>query len=598
MNVSEKIIKHLAEHGVEHIFTVSGGGSIFLNDALGKSRRIKYVCCHHEQAVTMAAESYARMKNSLGVSLVTTGPGGTNAVTGIAGAWMDSVPTLTISGQVFLEQTIKGTDLRQLGIQEINIIDIIRPITKYAVMVERPDDIIFEIEKAIYIANEGRPGPTWVDIPANIQNSSIRSSGYKVYQKNKSNNINQKNISGKVIGNVISAIKKAKKPLIYVGRGIQIANAEDDLFDFVQKTGIPFVTSWNASELVDSNHPHYVGRPGMFGQRHANFIIQNADLIIAIGARLSIPQVSYNFNDFGRNALKIMVDIDKAELDKKTLDIDIKINADAGSFLKKINNFSDSINHDYTNWLGFCKNLEKKYPLVLKEWKKEKAPVNSYNFIGFLSEKLKEDDAIVTDMGIAFTGTHQSFRVKKGQRFYSNSGFASMGWGLPAAIGACFGNNNKRVICIAGEGGFQMTSQELATVIHYKLPIKIFIYNNGGYLTIKQTQEINFNGRLMGCNDESGLSFPDYEKLGKAYDMKSICIENQVNLSKRIDEILEYDGPVLCELIMDQNQPNIPKSAPKKLSDGSIVRTNFEDLFPFLNEEEIKSNMLTQKDKG
>ena len=593
MNVSEKIIQYLADYGIEHIFTVSGGGSIFLNDALGKSKRIKYICCHHEQAAAMAAESYARMKKSLGVSMVTTGPGGTNAITGIAGAWMDSVPTLTISGQVFLEQTIKGTNLRQLGIQEINIVDIVKPITKYAVMVERSEDAIYEIQKAIFIANDGRPGPTWVDIPANIQNSSIKTSEFKVFQKNKSNNTDQKFISSKVIDNVIRAIKKAKRPLIYAGRGIQIANAEETFLNFVRKTGIPFVTSWNASDLVASDHSHYVGRPGMFGQRHANFIIQNSDLMLIIGARLSLPQISYNFKDFGRNAFKIMVDIDKAELDKKTLDIDIKINADAGFFLKKVNNILGGIKTDFTNWLNYCKNLEKKYPLVLKEWKKAKDPVNSYNFIDILSEKLKGDDVIITDMGISFTGTHQTFRVKKGQRFYTNSGFASMGWGLPAAIGACFGNSNKRVICIAGDGGFQMTSQELATVMHYKLPIKIFIYNNGGYLTIKQTQEINFNGQLMGCNDETGLSFPKYKQLGKAYDIKSICIKNQVNLRAKINEILEYTGPVLCELIMDRDQPNIPKSAPRKLSDGSIVRTNFEDLFPFLNEEEIKSNMIT-----
>jgi|TARA_Y100000294_G_scaffold56423_1_gene53438 acetolactate synthase-1/2/3 large subunit len=593
MNVSEKIIQYLADYGVEHIFTVSGGGSIFLNDALGKSKRIKYICCHHEQAVAMAAESYARMKKSLGVSMVTTGPGGTNAITGIAGAWMDSVPTLTISGQVFLEQTIKGTNLRQLGIQEINIVDIVKPITKYAVMVERPEDVIYEIQQAIYIANEGRPGPTWVDIPANIQNSSIKSSDYKIFQSNKSNNTSHKFISDNVINDVKRVIKKAKRPLIYIGRGIQIANAEETFFNFVQKTGIPFVTSWSASELVASDHPLYVGRPGMFGQRHANFIIQNSDLMFIIGARLSIPQISYNFKDFGRNAFKIMVDIDKAELGKKTLDIDIKINADAGFFLKKIDNIFEGVKVDYSNWLDFCNNLEKKYPLVLKEWKKAKDPLNSYNFIDFLSEKLKGDDVIVTDMGLAFTGTHQSFRVKKGQRFYTNSGFASMGWGLPAAIGACFGNSNKRVICIVGDGGFQMTSQELATIMHYKLPIKIFIYNNGGYLTIKQTQEINFNDRLMGCNNESGLSFPKYIELGRAYDIKSICIKNQVNLSAKIDKVLEYNGPVLCELIMDQNQLNIPKSAPKILSDGSIIRTNFEDLFPFLNEEEIKSNLLT-----
>ena len=593
MNVSEKIIQYLADYGVEHIFTVSGGGSIFLNDALGKSKRIKYICCHHEQAAAMAAESYARMKKSLGVSMVTTGPGGTNAITGIAGAWMDSVPTLTISGQVFLEQTIKGTNLRQLGIQEINIVDLVKPITKYAVMVERPEDAIYEIQKAIFIANDGRPGPTWVDIPANIQNSLIKTSEFKVFQKNKSNNTDQKFISSKVIDNIIRAIKKAKRPLIYAGRGIQIANADEILLNIVNKTGIPFVTSWNASELVASDHPQYVGRPGMFGQRHANFIIQNSDLMFIIGARLSIPQISYNFKDFGRNAFKIMVDIDKAELGKKTLDIDIKINADAGFFLKKIDNIFEGVKVDYSNWLDFCNNLEKKYPLVLKEWKKAKDPLNSYNFIDFLSEKLKGDDVIVTDMGLAFTGTHQSFRVKKGQRFYTNSGFASMGWGLPAAIGACFGNSNKRVICIVGDGGFQMTSQELATIMHYKLPIKIFIYNNGGYLTIKQTQEINFNDRLMGCNNESGLSFPKYIELGRAYDIKSICIKNQVNLSAKIDKVLEYNGPVLCELIMDQNQLNIPKSAPKILSDGSIIRTNFEDLFPFLNEEEIKSNLLT-----
>jgi len=594
MNVSDHIMSFLAEYGVKHIFTVSGGGSIFLNDALGRCKDISYICCHHEQAVSMATESYARTNDTLGVSLVTTGPGGTNAITGVVGAWIDSVPTLTISGQVFLDQTINGSGLRQLGIQEINIVDIVKPVTKYSVMVSKPEDVIYEIEKAIFVAKDSRPGPVWVDIPADIQKTIADSIAFRRFEVLRKNNLERDRdkaiLNRDFVVPLVEKFRKARRPLVYIGRGVRIADAVGELREFLETTRIPCVTGWNANELLESDFSLNFGRPGMFGQRHANIIVQNADLILIIGSRLSIPQVGYSYEDFGRNAFKIMVDIDQQELDKKTLLLDVRIRADAKEFLQELIYLTGNQKLGYPEWISYCEYVQGKYPLVLEEWKREESLVNSYHFVSLLSDQLTGRDIVVTDMGLAFTGTHQVFKVKKGQRLFTNSGFASMGWGLPAAIGACVADKRK-VICLTGDGGFQMTSQELATVAHYRLPIKIFIFNNGGYLTIKQTQEINFSGQLMGCNDDTGISFPDWRKLAAAYEIETMTIETQVGLSDKIRNIIEYDGPVLCELLMDQDQPNIPKMAPKTNEHGEFVSQLFEDLYPFLSSEELADNM-------
>lgn len=597
VRVADKIIEVLAQRGVRHIFTVSGGGAMFLDDALAVSTEVEYICCHHEQAVAIASEAYARVRGGIGVSVVTTGPGGTNAISGVAGSWMDSVPHLILSGQVYLSQTMGGSGLRQMGVQEINIIDLVRPITKYAVMVEDAKEAIYHVEKAIHAATTGRPGPVWVDIPVNIQNARvleedlIRFDPVEAPPPRYDGDLSQK------VHQVVGWLQSAKRPLVHFGQGVKIAGALELLMQLVERYRIPFVTARNANQFVDWDHELYVGRPGTFAQRGANFAVQNADVYIAVGTRLSLPQTGYNSKDFARHATKVMVDIDKAELEKKTLAIDLTIHADAKAFLSEMLRQLDGASLRTQAWVSQCRSWKEKYPVVLPEHRAQRSPVNSYYFVDVLSDVLTREDVVVTDMGIAFQGTHQAFRVKKGQKFFTNSGFASMGWGLPAAIGACMAHDRKRVVCIAGEGGLQMTIQELATVMHHRLPIKLFVYNNGGYLTIKQSQEIGCGGRLMGCNKDSGISFPDLLKMGAAYGIPSVRIDSQENLKSRIEEIVNREGPVLCELVMDPDQPQISRAIPRYLPDGTSQQTAFEDLHPFLDREELKENMVAEREE-
>ncbi len=594
IKLADYVVRYLEDLGVRDLFTVSGGGSIFLCDAVARSKRMNYYACHHEQAASMATEAYARIKNDLAVTLVTTGPGGTNAITGTAGSWMDSVPHLTLSGQAFLNQTIGNSGLRQLGVQELNIIDLVKPITKYAVMVEDAKTIKYHLEKAIYLAKSGRPGPVWLDIPANIQNAQIDEATLVGFSPSEIKIEYEKDLSGKV-AQVVELLKSAKRPLLHVGQGVKLAGAAKEFMTFVEEHGLPFVTARNANDMVASDHKLFAGRPGTFAQRGANFALQNADFYLAIGTRLSLPQTGYNVEDFAKHATRIMVDIDKTELDKKTLKMDVKIHIDAKSFLAELNRQMSKVSIKVPDWIEQCQAWRAKYPVVLPEYKNQKGSINSYYFTEVLSDVLTPEDVIVTDMGIAFQGTHQAWKVKAGQRLFTNCGLAAMGWGLPAAVGACVANGKKRTVCISGDGGLLMNIQELATVMHHKLPIKLFILNNGGYMTIKQTQELGFEGRLMGANEESGLSFPDFLKVGEAHGIKSVRLSSHDDLKKRIQEVIDYKGPVVCEIMMDPNQDQGPKAVNRRKPDGTTQQTLLEDLYPFLDAKEIAENMIATK---
>ena len=589
--LADYVMSFLEGIGVSDIFTVSGGGSIFLNDALGQSK-IKYYCCHHEQAVAMASEAYARVKGDISVSLVTSGPGGTNTITGVAGCWIDSVPNLTISGQVYLGQTVGNSGLRQLGVQEINIIDIVKPITKYAVMVKNPNRIKYHLQKAIYLAKTGRPGPVWIDIPADIQRMEINESELEVFVSDESSVIVDHNLNTKV-KKVAELLKSSQRPLIHAGQGIKISKSETDFMELVENHNLPFVTARNANDIVASDHRLYVGRPGTYGQRGANFAVQNSDLYLAIGTRLALAQTGYASHDYARNARKVIVDIDQTELDKKTLSADIKIQSDAKIFITELKNQLSGTSLNTLSWIKKCQDWKKRHPAVLSEYQKQKCPINSYHFIDVLSSILNAADVIVTDMGISFQGTHQAFQIKKGQKLFTNSGFAAMGWGLPAAVGACVANQCNRTVCISGDGGFQMNMQELATIMHNQLPIKLFILNNNGYLTIKQTQEHGFDGRLMGCNQETGLSFPDILRLANAYDIRAVRLDNQENLKHELKQIVDCEKPIVCEIIMDPDQQQIPKVLNSKNPDGTIVTKPIEDMYPYLPSEELKENMIS-----
>lgn len=594
MRVADYIIEFFENQGVDHIFTVTGGGSIFLCDALAVAKKMKYVACHHEQAASMATEAYARVRQNLGVTIVTAGPGGTNCVTGVAGSWLDHAPHVTISGQVFLDQTISHhPGLRSLGVQEINIVDIVRPITKYAIMIDDPNQVRYHLEKAVYLATHGRPGPTWLDLPADIQNSNVDPSTLIGFDPEESVLSLDPDLKAKV-ASVVGLLKSAKRPLVHIGQGIRIAGAEKEFFNLVEQYRLPFVTARNGNDIAPSDHELFAGRPGTFAQRGANFAVQTSDLYLAIGTRLSLAQTGYNAKDYARNAKIIMVDIDQPELDKNTVDLHLKIQTDAKLFLEELIQQLSKVELDSRNWDAWvtqCQDWKNNYPVVLPEYKEQTGSVNSYHFVDVLSDILTPDDVVVTDMGFAFQNIHQAFRVKDGQRVFTNGGFASMGWGLPAAVGACFGSGMKRTVCVAGEGGFLMTMQEMATVMHHRLPVKIFVLNNGGYLTIKQTQELAFDGRLMGINDNSGLSFPDFMKIAKAHDIQGVRLSSHQDLKKQLVKIMDHDGPVLCEIMMDHNQLQAPKAINRRNTDGTMTQTPLEDSYPFLNPDEITEHL-------
>jgi acetolactate synthase I/II/III large subunit len=603
IRVSDLVVKFFEEKNIETAFTVSGGGSIFLCDALYKSRKIKYVACHHEQAVAFAAEGYARVKNQKpGLCFVTTGPGGTNTLTGVAASWIDSIPVIYISGQVFIDQTISNKKIRQLGVQEINIVDLVKPITKYSVMVTNRNETLYHLNKAFDISLSGRPGPVWIDIPADIQSNilipnELIKKNYFISPKKTTNYRTELQIK-----KIAQLLINSKKPLLHLGHGLRLAGGQNDAYKLLKKFKIPFSLTWNASDLIPHNLSNYCGKPGAFAERGANFIVQSSDLYISIGSRLPFMITSYNSKNFAKNAYKICIDIDNNELReiKKRCDFDLIISMDAKEFISKL--YLNLIklkynNKNIKNWSDYCVDIRKKYPILLQKFINQKKYVNSYFFINLLSKLVKNNEIINTDMGLSFVGTHQSFNIKSlKQKLFTNSGHAPMGWGLPAAIGACFANNKKRVICLSGDGGLQMNIQELSTVMHHKLPIILFIFNNFGYLTIKQTQESGLGGRIMGADKKSGLSFPNYSKIAKSYGIKFFQADSNKMLELKLNKILKCQGPVICELIMSPSQPQIPKLLNRRTKDGKFaIPTSFEDLYPYLSIEEINKNLLTDK---
>jgi acetolactate synthase-1/2/3 large subunit len=568
MRVADYIVQFLSKH-VDRVYTVCGGGSIFLNDALG--RTLPYTACHHEQAAAMAAEGYARARNGLGAVFVTSGPGGTNAITGVLGAWTDHAPMIVISGQSFLSQTIGDTGVRTLGVQEINIIDIVRPITKFAQMVKDPEEVPGLLSLAIHYATTGRPGPVWLDIPACIQNSQISDWGpeYRIEQMPSVVDVSE----------AVALLKSAKRPLVHIGQGIRIANAIPELFKFLEAAKIPVLTARNGNDLIASDHPLYIGRPGTFAQRGANFAVQSCDVYLAIGTRLGLAQTGYNAKDYARNAKIIQVDIDSAELCKDTVPIAVKVQADAKDFLKAM----PSEWPDWSGWLAHCKRLQAKYPPVTQEMRKG-GMSNSYALIERVSQLAGYNDVIVTDVGYAYQNTNQVWAVKGGQRLITNGGTAAMGWGLPAAIGAAQATG-RRVILFVGDGGLMFNIQELATLAHHKLNIKIFVLDNDGYLTMRKSQDPF--GSYMG-SDSKDLTFPNFECIADAHGIVYEAIEREH--PRNIAAFLRMVGPVMCHVILDADQEQIPKAINRRI-EGKLVPTAIEDAYPFLDPAEVAENL-------
>lgn len=596
IKLSDYVIQFIENLGVKHVFLISGGGVIHIIDSVGKSRKIKFVCNHHEQACTMAAEAYSRVTDNIGVCIVTSGPGGTNTITGVLSAWLDSIPILVISGQIKRETMGAGAKLRQLGDQEINIVDIVKPITKYAVTVMEPLDIRYHLEKAVHLAKSGRPGPVWIDIPLDIQGSLINIEDLKKFNslEVKPTYETDKRILKKGVTKTINELKSSKRPVLFVGNGVRLSHASKELLKLVNLMKIPVLTSFTAYDLVGCDNKFYFGRPGTVGQRAANFIIQNSDFLLILGSRLNIRMLSYNYKSFAREAYKIMVDIDKEELRKKTVHPDLALNFDAKDFiLEMLSQLKEKVlNLEINDWLERCRLWNDRYPTVLPKYWQEKKFVNPYCFVDTLSKYLKTNDVMALANGSACVCPYQALKFPQGMRVVVNSGCASMGYGLPAAIGACFARNKNNTICIEGDGSIQLNIQELQTIVHHKLPIKLFILNNEGYLSIRLTQNNLFKGKYVASDAKSGVSCPDFIKIAKAYGIKTEKISNNGELNRKIKKTLSYSGPIICEVVVSPTQQFIPKVTSKKMPDGSFVSKPLEDMYPFLSRKELKENML------
>lgn len=594
IKVSDYIAKRLVEYGIKHIFMISGGGAMHLNDSFGKNPYIEYICNHNEQASAIAAEGYARVNQDLAVVNVTTGPGGINALNGVFGQWTDSAPVLYISGQVKFTTTIHSCpelNLRQLGDQEVDIISVVKPLTKYAYMIRDPYEVGKVLDKAIYLATHGRKGPVWIDVPMNIQAAMIDEEKLEKYDLKEDELVFDKELFIKQLQETIELLKKAKSPIIIAGHGITISKSNKVFQELIDKLKIPVVTTINGFDIMSSDNEFYVGRIGTVAHRAGNFALQNADLVISLGSRNNIRQVSYNWENFAAKAKKIVVDIDKAELEKPTLKPDIAIHADVADFISEFNQqMYDEKFCVSSNWLAWCKKMQSKYPPVIKHDNKNNL-LEPYSFLEKLSSLYKEGDINVSGNGTAFLGLFQAGIVKKDQRFIWNSGDASMGYDLPAAIGACIANNKKDVICLAGDGSIMMNLQELQTVKHYNLPIKIFILNNDGYISIRQTHNNFFEGRLTACSRGSGVSIPDFVKVAKAFGLPAATISNSNNLEEEIKNVLNHEGPIVCEVMLETDYIFQPKLSARKLEDGTMVSPSLEDMYPFLDREEFEENI-------
>jgi len=594
IRVADYIAKFLAEHNdtAKTVFLVSGGGNMHIIDGIGKNEKLTYVCNHHEQACAMAAEGYARVSNKIGIAVVTTGPGGTNTITGVMGGWVDSIPMLIISGQVKFVTTIASQpelNLRQIGDQEINIVDIVKPITKYAVMITDKNDIRRHLEQAVYLAKHGRPGPVWIDVPLDIQGAMIEEDELLGFTPP------EEPVYDCQITAVIDALKNAKRPVIIAGNGITLADGVETFRELATTLNIPVISTFARYDIVKDDDFFYFGRSGSLGQRAGNFVVQNSDLIIAIGARLNIRVVSYNWEFFAREAKKIVVDIDPNELKKYTVEIDIPVEADAKVFCSELlSAINDTKVPAYSEWFERCKQYRHDFPTITPERQTVSEVVDSYNFYDIFSKVSRDDDVFVFGNGTACVASYQSLRLRKNQKVVVNSGCASMGYDLPAAIGACYANNQHDVICVTGDGSLQMNIQEFQTIIHNQLPIKLFVLNNDGYISIRNTQGGFFKGHYVGSTHESGISCPDTIKIALAYGFKTYKIENQKNLADEIGKVLALEGPVVCEVMLSPTEKMEPKLSSEAKPDGRIVSKPLEDMFPFLDRATFKANMIVK----
>ena len=593
--VADYIFAFLADRGVKDVFMITGGGAMFLDDGIRCQDRIQPVCCHHEQAAAMAAEANARISGLPGVVCVTTGPGGINALNGVFGAWTDSIPMVVLSGQVKLETlaaSYPGLGMRQLGDQEVDIVGLVQGITKYAKVIDKPEQARYCLERAWYEATTGSPGPVWLDVPIDVQSARIDPDQLDGFTPPSSALAAGDAALSSAARDVAKRLAAARRPVLLAGTGVRLAGAMAPFEELVDRLGIPVTTAWT-HDLIASDNPHFCGRQGAIGTRAGNFTVQNADFLLVLGARLTIRQVGYNWQAFAPRAFKAVVDVDEAEFRRPFVRIDLPVKADAGRFLAALADALDETSYrreEHAEWLGWCRGLVEAYPPVRAEQRTNRPPINPYHFVERLFEHLDADDAVVCGNASATIVPFQVARLQRGQRLLSNSGSASMGYDLPAAVGAAVARRGRRVICLAGDGSLQLNIQELQTVRHHGLPVKLFVMDNRGYLSIRSTQQ-NFFGATIGSGPDDGVSFPDFVAVAAAYGLPAVRLSEPGALDETIAEVLAADGPVVCHVMLDPEQGFEPRVRSRALPDGTIVSPALEDMYPFLDPAELARNM-------
>ncbi|MBO7659517.1 MAG: thiamine pyrophosphate-binding protein [Clostridia bacterium] len=601
IRLADYLADFLVAHGVTDVFSVVGGGAMHLNDAIGHNPGLKVTYNHHEQACAIAAEAYARLENKIAAVCVTSGPGGTNAITGVVGGWLDSIPMFIVSGQVRYDTTARFAlpyteePLRAMGDQEYDITKAVSAMTKYAVMIEDPLTIRYDLEKAWHLATTGRPGPVWIDVPVNFQGCTIETDDLKGYDPAEDDAKLPPPVEESVIDEILAKIAKAKRPVFHAGYGIRLSGGYEEFRKVFEKLNIPVVTYWNAVDLIEDDNPLYCGRAGNMGDRPGNWAIQNADLILAVGTRISIRQVGYNWKTWAREAEVIMVDIDKAELKKPTLHVEYPVWADAKDFLTKMDKAAKGPVFTGEEWLETCRRWKNDYPAVLPRQGEENGKTaNVYAFVRYLSSRLPENSLTSLSNGACCDVGNQAYVIQKGSSMSNNSAIASMGYGLPAAIGTCIGGGTRETICLEGDGSIMMNLQELQTILTNNLPIKIFLINNNGYHSIRITQTNIFGHHTkVGIGPESGdLTFPEFKKIAEAFGYRYFCAHSNKEMKEVVDKVLALDGPVFTEIFTDTVQVWEPKSGARKKPDGSLFSPPLEDLAPFLPREELKKQMF------
>jgi len=592
MRVADFLTAKLYDAGGEHVFLITGGMIMHLTDALLQHGKQKFTCCHHEQAAVMAADSYGRFTGKLGVAYVTAGPGALNTLTGVVGAYVDSSPCIIVAGQSKVAQA-KVTGPRQFALQGFNTLPIFKNVTKYAVMLDDVSKVRYEVEKCIYLATSHRVGPVWIECPVDIQGAIFDPDDYEGFSLPSEKNDDSKRLQEQV-ELVKNAILKSRMPCILVGAGVRLSGAIESLHKLLDRTGIPVMTSRLGMDLIDHEHLLFVGRPGTYGDRAANFTIQNSDLLLNIGCRLGIGLVSYEYQNFACHAKKIVVDIDESELTKPSVVPDIAIHADACVFIDRLIERLGSYHLDNKRWVEQTQIWKRKYPVDLPEYAKEKEGINSYHFIRLFSERMPNDSVFVLDTGSCFHVYAQAFKVKFGQRHIITGGLSTMGY-MPGVIGVATAHHGKEVYCITGDGSIQMNLQELQTIVHNKLPAKIIVFNNNGYLLIRHTQKNFMDGRFIGESTDTGVSFPDMKKIAKAYGIPFIRISKLSELDRKLTTLMKHEGNVICEVMTPPNQLLIPRVASKKLDDGTMISMPYDDMFPFLSRNEYEENCVFEK---